>query len=90
MDHNSWIKARKTAQTRTAWTIECKRQWLSTNGFSPGANAEIYDAEIIGLFGGLGAALPSLIAGLASEIHVCTDNLNIAKKLYLCQTFLVK
>lgn len=34
----------------------------------------------MGLCGGLEAALSSLIAGLASEIHICTDNLNIAKE----------
>lgn len=57
-----------------AWTIEYKGQWFGTNGFSLGANAEVYDAEIIGLCGGLEAALSSPMAGLASEIHICTDN----------------
>ena len=73
-------KAGKIAGTRAAWTIECKRQWFGTNGFSLGANAKVYDAEIIGPCGELEVALSSPIAGLASEIHICTDNLNIAKE----------
>ena len=53
---------------------------MGTNWSSRGINREIYDAEIIGLYGGLEAAMSSPMAGLASEIHVCTDNLNIAKE----------
>lgn len=34
----------------------------------------------MGLCGGLEAALSSPMAGLASEIHVCTDNLNLARE----------
>lgn len=56
-----------------------------------GANAEVYDAEIIGLCGGLKAALSSPMAGLASGVHICKDNLIIAKeKLGPCQTALVR
>ena len=71
-------KAGKIAGTETDWTIEWKRQWFGTNAFSLGANAEVYDAEVI--CGGLEAALSSPMAGLVSEIHICTDNLNIAKE----------
>ena len=53
---------------------------VGTNKFSLGANAEVYDAEIIGLCRGLEAVLSSFMAELASEIYICTDNLNIAKK----------
>lgn len=73
-------KAGKIAGTGAAWTIECKCQWFGTNGFPLGANAEVYDAEIIALYGGLEAALSSPMAELASEIYICTDNLNIAKE----------
>ena len=73
-------KVGEIAGTGSALTIQYRRQWFGTNGFSLGANSEVYDAEIIGLFGGLEAALFGPIAGLASEIHVCTDNLNIAKE----------
>lgn len=58
-------KAGKIARAGTAWTIECDRQWFGTNVFSLGANAEVYDVEIIELCGGLEAALSSPIAGLA-------------------------
>ena len=44
-------------------------------------NAEVYEAEIIGLCGGLNAALSSPMAGLVSEVHVCKDNLIIAKEV---------
>ncbi len=53
---------------------------MGTNEFSLGANLEVYDAEIIGLFGGLEVALSIPIAELALQIHDCTNNLNIAKK----------
>lgn len=45
-------KAGKIAGSGTAWTIEWKWQRFVTNGFSLGADAEVYDAEIIGLCGG--------------------------------------
>ncbi len=41
---------------------------------------EEYDVEILGLYEGLEAALSSPMAGLASGIHICIDNLNIAKE----------
>lgn len=69
--------------TGTAWTIEGKGQWLGTNGFSLGSHAEVYDAEMIGLRGGLEATLSSPMAGLASWVHICTDNLNIAKRSWV-------
>lgn len=49
------------------------------------------NAEIIGLCGGLKAALSSPMAGLASGVYICKDNLIIAKeKLGPCQTALVR
>ena len=50
------------------------------NGFSLGPKAEVYDAEVLGLCGGLEAALSRPMVGLISGIHVCTDNLSIAQK----------
>lgn len=73
-------KAGSIVGTGTARTIEWKGQWFGTKGFSLGANAEVYDADIIGLCGGLEAALSSPMAELVAEIHICTDNLNIAKE----------
>lgn len=49
-------------------------------GFSLVPKAEVYDAEILGLCGGLEAALTSPIVGLISGIHICTYNLNVAQK----------
>lgn len=41
-------------------------------GFSLVPKAEVYDAEILGLCGGLEAALTSPMVGLISGIHICT------------------
>lgn len=49
------------------------------NGFSLGSKAEIYDAEILGLSGGLEAALTSPMVGQISGIHICTDNFSVAQ-----------
>ena len=73
-------KARKIAGTETTWTIECRRQWFLTNECCLVANVKVYDAKIIGLCSGLEASLSTSIAGLTSEIHVCTDKFNIAKE----------
>lgn len=52
------------------------------NGFSRGPKVEVYDAEILGLCRGLEAeaALTSLMVGLISGIHICTDSLSVAQK----------
>lgn len=60
------------------------------NGFSLGSKAEIYDAEILGLYGGLEAALTSPVVGQISGIHICTDNLSVAQRLGLYLTDLAK
>ena len=78
---SQWLdKTKKIAGTGSAWTIGYKGQWVDINRFSLDANIEIYDAEIIGLCGGLKVTLSSLMAELASEIYICINNLNIAKK----------
>lgn len=46
----------KVLGTGSAWTLRWKERWLGTNGFSLGPKAEVYDAEILGLCGGLEAA----------------------------------
>ena len=50
------------------------------NGFSLGANAEVYDAETLAMLGGLEAAIASLMAMMAPVIHICLDILSIARK----------
>ncbi len=49
------------------------------NGFSLGINAEVYDAEALAMCGGLEAAISSPMAGVASGIHICLDNLSVAQ-----------
>ena len=49
------------------------------NGFSLGINAEVYDAEALAMCGGLEAAISSPMARVASGIHICLDNLSVAR-----------
>lgn len=49
------------------------------NGFSLGANAEVYDAEVLAMLGGLEAAIASPMARLAPGIHFCLENLSVAR-----------
>ncbi len=63
-----------------AWILRWIDRWLGMNGFLLGPKAEVYDAEILGLYGGLEAALTSPIVGVISGIHVCTNNLSVAQK----------
>lgn len=48
--------------------------WLETN-------AEIYSTEIMKLCGDLEAILSSPMAGLALQIHIYTDSLNIVREI---------
>ncbi len=73
-------KVEEIAGTGSTWMIQYRVQLLGTNGFSLGVKSKIYDAEIIGIYRGLEAALSSFIPGLASELYVCTNNLHIAKE----------
>ena len=73
-------KTGKILGTGSAWILRWKERWLGMNGFSLGPKAEVYDAEILGLCGGLEAALTSPMVGLISGIHICTDNLSVAQK----------
>lgn len=70
----------KVLGTGPASILGWKERWLGMNGFSLGSKAEIYDAEILGLYGGLEAALTSPMVGQISGIHICTDNLSVAQK----------
>lgn len=78
-------EAGKILDTRSAWILRWKERWLGINGFSLGPKAEGYDAEILGLCGGLEAALTSPIFELISGIYICRDN-----QLGVYQTDLVK
>lgn len=69
----------KILGTGLAWVLTWKEGWLGMNGFLLRRKAEVYDAEILGLFGSLEEALNSPIVGLISGIHICTDNLSVAQ-----------
>lgn len=73
-------KTGKILGTGSAWILRWKDRWLGMNGFSLGSKAEVYDAEILRLCGGLEAALTSPMVGVISGIHVCIDNLSVAQK----------
>ena len=45
-----------------------------------GRYAEVYNAEVIGICGGLEAAVTSPMIGIITSIHIYTDNLNVAQK----------
>ena len=45
-----------------------------------GNTYEIYDAETIAMLEGLKQALSSLMARVANGIHICLDNLGVARK----------
>ncbi len=70
----------KSLGTGSARILRWKERWLGMNGCSLGPKAEIYDAEILGLCGGLEAALTSPMVGQISEIHIFADNLSVAQK----------
>ncbi len=44
-------------------------------------NVELYNTTTLAICKGLNAAIFSLIAKIALEIHICLDNLNIAWKV---------
>lgn len=55
----------------SAWILRWKERWLDVNGFSLGSKAEVYDAEVWGLCGGVEAGLTSPMVGLIFGIHIC-------------------
>ena len=69
-----------TIGTGTAWVLRWKGQWLGQNGFSLGRHAEVYDAEVMGICGGLEAVVTSPMIRAVSIIHICTDNLSVAQQ----------
>ena len=65
-----------TIGTGIAWVLHWKGQWLGKNGFSLGRHAELYDAEVMGICGGLEAAVTRLTIGAVFSTHICMDNPN--------------
>lgn len=66
----------------SGWSVQLPSGFEITNGFSPEANVEVYDAEIRAAVRGLRAAL-ALRIGLShrQNITVCLDNLQAARAL---------
>lgn len=46
-----------------------------------GRHAEVYDAEVMRICGRLEAAVTSPMIRAVSNIHICTDNLNVAQQV---------
>ena len=69
-----------TIGTDTAWVLRWKGQWLGRNEFSLEHHAEVYDAEVMGICGGLEAAVTSPMIRAVLSIHICTDHLNVAQQ----------
>ncbi len=53
--------------------------WHQKHGISLGKINEVYDAEVIAMLEGLRQALKSPIAREAPGIHICLDNLGVAR-----------
>ncbi len=68
-----------TTGTGAAWVLKWTDRWLGMNGFSLGANVEVYDAEALAMLGGLEVAIASPMARLAPEIYICLDNLSVTR-----------
>ncbi len=62
-----------------AWVFKWTDRWLGMNRFSLGANAEVYNAEALAILRGLEAAIARPMARLAPGIHICLDNLSVAR-----------
>ena len=54
--------------------------WYSRRGISLGNAYEIYDAEVIAMLEGLKQAFSSPITRVPHGIHICLDNLGVARK----------
>ena len=54
--------------------------WFSKQGISLGNTYEIYNAKAIAMLEGLKQALSSPMARVAHGIHICLDNLGVARE----------
>lgn len=61
------------------WVVEWADKWFYLNGCSLGKGVEVYDAEATAIVYGLQAALNSPMAQVAPWIHLCLDNLSVAR-----------
>ncbi len=65
--------------SKAGWVIEWVESLFSKEGAALGTAQEVYDAEVYAMTRGLDAALKAPMAQHASAIHICLDNLSIAK-----------
>ncbi len=61
------------------WTINWVGNWDSTQGVPLGDTQQFYDAEVTTMLGGLNAALKSPMARVSLGLHICLDNLSVAR-----------
>lgn len=61
------------------WVLNWVGSWYSKRGISLGKSYEVYDAEAIAMLEGLKQALSSPMARVASGIHICLDNIRVAR-----------
>lgn len=67
--------------TGAGWVMHWVKNWHGKRGISLGVTHEVYDVEAVALFGGLKEALNSGTCQVVPGIHICFDNLNVAKNV---------
>ena len=65
--------------TGVGWVLSWVGSWYSRRGISLGNTYEIYEAEAIAILEGLKQALSIPMARVANGIHICLDNLGVAR-----------
>ena len=65
--------------TGAGWVLNWVGSWHQKQGISLGKTTEVYDAEAIAMLEGLKQALKSPMARVAPGIHICLDNLGVAR-----------
>ncbi len=65
--------------TGAGWELNWVGSWYRKQGIPLGRTNEVYDAEVIAMLEGLKQALRSPMARVAPGIHICLDNLGVAR-----------
>ncbi len=65
--------------TGAGWVLSWVGSWHQKQGVSLGKSIEVHDAEAIAMLEGLKQALKSPMARVALGIHICLDNLEVAR-----------
>lgn len=64
-----------------SWILNWVRNWLQKQGLSLRNSIEVYNTEVIAMLEGLKHALESPMARVATGIHICLDNLGVARNM---------